>query len=182
MATQQKNTSSGPKTGFGRYMVYTFIPNYANNVQGLVYMGAALLIIIVGLRGLGTVAYDIPVVPKFLFDSETHKVAPMWVMTSLFLEFALLMVLAIVTVFQPAEPMGGHDSHGAAAPVIDAKINEAEVLKLKQAMAEIKAMADEDMKLMNAYVDNIGKVNQKLAAVKADFFKSMSELKQVFKG
>lgn len=178
MATQNQNTSSGPKTAFGRYMVYTFIPNYANNVQGLVYMGAAILIIIVGLRGLGTVAYDIPVVPKFLFDHETHKVAPMWVMTALLLEFSLLMVLAIVTFFTPEEPAG----HESASAQHDSKPSEAELAKLKQQIAEFRVIAEEEMKALNAYADNIAKVSQKLAAVKAEFFKSMSEMKQVFKG
>ncbi|NUN07642.1 MAG: hypothetical protein HUU54_00525 [Ignavibacteriaceae bacterium] len=180
MATQKQNTTTGPKTAFGRYMVYNFIPNYANNVQGLVYMGAALLIIIVGLRGLGTVAYDIPIVPRFLFDEATHKVSPMWVMTSLFLEFALLMVLAIVTFFTPEEAGGHEPAPAAAAP--DTKASEAEIAKIKQQIAEFKVIADEEMKALNNYAENIAKVSQKLAAVKADFFKSMSEMKQVFKG
>ncbi len=173
MAAQNQN-QGGPKTAFGRYMVYTFIPQYANNVQGLVYMGAALLIIIVGLRGLGTVAYDIPVVPRFLFDHETHKVAPMWVMTSLFLEFALLMVLAIVTFFTPEE--GGH----AEASTSGSSTSE-ELAKIKQTMNELKGLAEEDLKVINGYIQSVENVNKKLVAVKADLFKSLSELKQVFK-
>ena len=70
-------------------MVYKFVPQYANNVQGLVYMGAACLIIIVGLRGIGKVAASIAIVPKFLLGLD-GKVAPMWVMAALFLEGSTL--------------------------------------------------------------------------------------------
>ena len=36
-----------PRTSFGRYMAYNFIPKHANKVNGLVYLGASLLIIVV---------------------------------------------------------------------------------------------------------------------------------------
>jgi len=178
VAAQNQKPVGGPKTSFGRYMVYNFIPNYANNVQGLVYMGAALLIIIVGLRGLGTVAYDIPIVPKFLFDAETHKVSPMWVMTSLFLEFALLMVLAIVTFFTPEEA-GGHgpEETKSAAPMSDA-----EVAKAKMMISDLRGVVDSEMKAINDQLANLENVNKKLTTVKTEFYKSISELKQVFKG
>ncbi|GMU85659.1 MAG: hypothetical protein AMXMBFR48_09010 [Ignavibacteriales bacterium] len=178
MAAQNQKPVGGPKTSFGRYMVYNFIPNYANNVQGLVYMGAALLIIIVGLRGLGTVAYDIPIVPKFLFDEETHKVAPMWVMTSLFLEFALLMVLAIVTFFTPEDAFGGHaeEEKKSSAPLSDA-----EVAKAKQTIADLRGVVDAEMKVINDQLSNLENINKKLTAQKNEFYKSISELRQVFK-
>lgn len=169
-----KKNQDGPKTAFGRYMVYTFIPKYANNVQGLVYMGAAFLIIIVGLRGLGTVAYDIPIVPKFLFDSVTHKVAPMWVMAALFLEFSLLMVLAIVTFFTPEEFGGGEPEKAASG--------DNELARLKSTINEIKGLAQEDINFLNRYVDEVGNVTKRLAGVKTEFFKSMDDLKRVFKG
>lgn len=176
MAAQNQKQVGGPKTAFGRYMVYNFIPNYANNVQGLVYMGAALLIIIVGLRGLGTVAYTIPIVPKFLFD-ESHKVAPMWVMTSLFLEFALLMILAIVTFFTPEEGGHGPEEVKSSAPLTDA-----EVAKAKQTISDLRGVVDAEMKVINDQLANLENVNKKLTTVKTEFYKSISELKQVFKG
>lgn len=177
MAAQNQKPVGGPKTSFGRYMVYNFIPNYANNVQGLVYMGAALLIIIVGLRGLGTVAYTIPIVPSFLFD-ESHKVSPMWVMTSLFLEFALLMILAIVTFFTPEEA-GGHGPE-ESKPVVP--MSDAEVAKAKMMISDLRGVVDTEMKAINDQLANLENVNKKLTAVKTEFYKSISELKQVFKG
>jgi hypothetical protein len=170
-------TQQGPKTAFGRFMVHTFIPRYANNVQGLVYMGAALLIIIVGLRGLGGIAAQIPIVPKFLLDPATHKVSPNWVMASLFLEFSLLMVLAVVTFFTPEEAPGHEPEHvgkGAHSP-------SDEILRIKQAMQELQGVAKEDIDALNNYVEQINNVNRKLIQAKADFFKSLTDLKQLFK-
>lgn len=179
MATKNQKPTTGPKTAFGRYMVYTFIPNYANNIQGLVYMGAALLIIIVGLKGLGTAAYKIPIVPPFLLDHATQKVSSTWVMIALFLEFTLLMVLAIVTFFTPEEPVGG-DHHGepakAAAPVSDA-----EVAKAKQTITDLRGVVDAEMKAINDQLSNLENINKKLTAQKNEFYKSISELRQVFK-
>lgn len=167
------STPGGPKTSFGKFMVYTFIPKYSNNVQGLVYMGAAFLIIIVGLRGLGTLASKIAIVPAFLLEGE--KVSPNWVMIALFLEFALLMILAIVTMFTPEE-MGGeaHTARSATGPSDD-------LLRIKQAMVELKGVADEDIKALNDYVEQINNVNRKLVQAKADFYKSLTDLKQLFK-
>lgn len=171
-----KNTNqTGPKTAFGRFMVHTFIPQYANNVQGLVYMGAALLIIIVGLRGLGAVAYNIAIVPKFLLDDATHKVSANWVMIALVIEFTLLMVLAIVTFFTPEESGGGADHHKPVTSQSD------EIVKIKQSLRELKEVADEDLKVLNDYVESINNVNKKLVQAKADFFKSLTELKTLFK-
>ncbi|MCE1189103.1 MAG: hypothetical protein LWX56_08165 [Ignavibacteria bacterium] len=166
---------TGPKTAFGRFMVYKFIPQYANNVQGLVYMGAAFLIIIVGLRGLGTVAYTISIVPPFLLDSATHKVSANWVMIALFLEFTLLMTLAVVTMFTP-EDMGAPEpsEHGHQGQSED-------IVRIKQALSELKEVADEDLKVLNTYIEQINNVNKKLVQTKADFFKSLTELKTLFK-
>lgn len=179
MATKNQKPTTGPKTAFGRYMVYTFIPNYANNIQGLVYMGAALLIIIVGLKGLGSAAGKIDIVPPFLMDQTTGKVSSTWVMIALFLEFTLLMILAVVTFFTPEEPAGG-DHHAepakAAAPVSDA-----EVAKTKQTISDLRGVVDAEMKAINDQLSNLENINKKLTAQKTEFYKSISELRQVFK-
>lgn len=171
MAGQQQ---SGPKTAFGRFMVYKFIPQYANNVQGLVYMGAAILIIIIGLRGLGAAAYGIPIVPKFLFD-EAHKVSVNYVMFALFLEFGLLLTLALVTFFTPEDDGSGGHAEEKAPPT------DGELQRIKAQLSELKNIAEADVKALNSYIDGLGEVNKRLTAVKQDFFKSLSELKQVFK-
>jgi hypothetical protein len=155
-------------------MVYTVIPKYANNIQGLVYMGAAILIIIVGLRGLGTLASKIPIVPGFLLAGE--KIDPNWVMIALFLEFSLLMVLAVVTFFTPEDSGGfeGHPHHAGGG-------SSDELMRIKQAMQELRGVAEEDIKSLNDYVEQINNVNRKLVQAKADFFKSLTDLKQLFK-
>jgi len=182
VATQNQKPASGPKTAFGRYMVYTFIPNYANNIQGLVYMGAALLIIIVGLKGLGTAAYKIPIVPPFLLDHATQKVSSTWVMIALFLEFTLLMILAVVTFFTPEDSFG--DAHHAddKKPAAAALVPDAEVAKAKQTISDLRGVVDAEMKVINDQLANLENINKKLTAQKNEFYKSISELRQVFKG
>ncbi len=168
----KRQSGNGPKTAVGKFMVYTFIPQYANNVQGLVYMGAALLIIIVGLRGLGELAGQIAIVPKFLLEGK--KVSPNWVMIALFTEFALLMVMAITTFFTPEEPMFEEPVHKGDLP-------SDELQRIKNQMAEIKSLAKGDMDTLNEYLESINNINRKLAQSKSDFLKSLGDLRQLFK-
>jgi len=73
--------------GFRIYMRFYFTQNYSNIILGLVYVGAAVLIIIIGLRGL-----------KFIPATE-----PSLVFFSLGLEFSLLILYAITIMFSREE-------------------------------------------------------------------------------
>ena len=69
------------------YMRSYFSIQYANTILGMVYMGAAVLIIIIGIRGL-----------KFIPSSE-----PSIILFALSLEFILLIVYAVMLIFSPKE-------------------------------------------------------------------------------
>lgn len=149
-----------PKTAFGRYMQEHFIPNFANNVQGLVYYGASILVIIVGLRGLGTVAGKIAIVPKFLLaydpDLDGFSVSPTWVMFALFLEFFLLLLMATTIFFTPEEE--GHAHHSAphteenkASAPVDMELEKV----AEQVRNKIREVAQEEVKVMDAYLEKI---------------------------
>ncbi|MBI5728102.1 MAG: hypothetical protein HY965_09645, partial [Ignavibacteriales bacterium] len=56
-----------------------------------------------------------------------------------------------------------------------------EIVKIKLALKELKEVADEDIKVLNDYVESINNVNKKLVQAKSDFFKSLTELKTLFK-
>lgn len=88
--------------GFRIYMRFYFTQNYSNLILGLVYLGAAVLIIIIGLRGL-----------KFIPATE-----PSLVFFSLGLEFSLLILYAITIMFSRDDEEQTHkhkESPGAAA-------------------------------------------------------------------
>lgn len=170
--SSKKASQSGPKTSFGKFMVYKFIPQYSNNVQGLVYMGAAFLIIIVGLRGLGEVAGNLKIVPAIMLEGK--KLSPNWVMGALLLEFSLLMIMAVVTMFTPEDSLFEEPVHKGDLP-------SDEIQRIKNAMIEIKSLAKEDIETFNEYVEQINVVNRKLAQAKSDFLKSLTDLRQLFK-
>lgn len=174
MANQQ-----GPKTAFGRYMVYKFIPQYANNVYGAVYMGAAVLIIIVGLRGLGTVASQIGIVPGFLLG-EDGKVDATYVMAALFLEFALLMIMAIVTFFTPEEEPNHGNGSGETAQKSPNRIT-IEAATFKAEVEHLQQLTNDEIKVIDAYVNKLGENAKRLNAAKAEFFKALVEMKQYLK-
>lgn len=78
------------------YMRSYFSIQYANFILGMVYMGAAVLIIIIGIRGL-----------KFIPSSE-----PSIILFALSLEFILLIVYAVMLIFSPKEDDREHQSSG----------------------------------------------------------------------
>jgi hypothetical protein len=69
------------------YMRSYFTSQYGNTILGLVYIGAAVLIIIIGIRGL-----------KFIPSSE-----PSIILFALGLEFILLIVYAVTLMLSPNE-------------------------------------------------------------------------------
>ncbi|OGU14474.1 MAG: hypothetical protein A2X61_14475 [Ignavibacteria bacterium GWB2_35_12] len=73
--------------GIRMYMRYYFTVQYSNTILGFVYIGAAVLIIIIGLRGL-----------KFIPPTE-----PSLVLFALGLEFSLLIVYAVTLMYSRQE-------------------------------------------------------------------------------
>ena len=78
-----------------------FAVEYERHIQALVYIGAAFLVIIVGLRGLGNLS-QVPFLPDFVLDIE-GKIEANIVMVGLLVEFIMLCLLAAVSYFAPNE-------------------------------------------------------------------------------
>jgi len=89
------------KSSLGDWLKYRFATEFDQNIQALVYFGAAFLVIIVGLRGLGDLG-DVSFIPKFLLDSN-GKIDAHIVMIGLVIEFLMLCLLAAVSFFAPRE-------------------------------------------------------------------------------
>ncbi len=73
--------------GIKLYMRFYFTAQYSNTMLGFVYIGAAFLIITIGLRGL-----------KFIPPTQ-----PSYVLFALGLEFCLLLVFAVTTIYARQE-------------------------------------------------------------------------------
>ncbi len=76
------------------YMKFYFTEKYSNTVMGMVYIGAAVLIIIIGMRGL-----------KFIPSTE-----PTFVLFALGLEFSLLLTYAFTLMLSKQENTQDYDS------------------------------------------------------------------------
>lgn len=75
------------------YMRSYFTVEYGNQMLGFVYIGAALLIVIIGLRGL-----------KFIPPTK-----PSIIIFALFLEFVVLILYAITVIYTPSEEARGEN-------------------------------------------------------------------------
>lgn len=77
------------------YMRQYFTVQYSNSILGLVYIGAAALIIIIGIRGL-----------KFIPPSE-----PSIILFALGLEFVLLIIYALTLMYSRQEDLPNNEHH-----------------------------------------------------------------------
>ena len=136
MSNRRAESINEPRTSFGRYMAYNFIPKHANKVNGLVYLGASILIIVVGLRGLGKLAGSVSVIPQFFIGAD-NKIDPTWVLAALLIEFTMLLLLGFVTFFTLGDTVN--------RPKESDKLDTAE---LKANLRELKDFADEEMKIV----------------------------------
>ncbi len=153
-------------------MVYTFIPSYANNVAGLVYLGASFLIIIVGLRGLGKVAGQLSVIPKFML-TEKGSLDPNWVVAAILLEFFLLLLLAIVTFFTPEDAHHGapQEEETSAKPSVD----------FHKELRELKDLTDEEIKMVNDYLDKYEAIAKRINELQKLSLQSIQQMKEAVK-
>ena len=101
MQTRRYRKQKESKSGLGYWLKYKFATEFDQNIQAMVYFGAAFLVIIVGLRGLGDLG-DVSFIPNFLLDSN-GKIDAHIVMVGLIVEFLMLCLLAAVSFFTPVE-------------------------------------------------------------------------------
>ncbi|MCW5894848.1 MAG: hypothetical protein KIT50_04540 [Bacteroidetes bacterium] len=88
------------RTLLGEWMQDMVVPVYTNNVAGAVYIGAGLLVVIVGLRGLGDLStWSLP--SWFLNDQSRLREAI--VLSALALELLLLVFLGVLQMFTPED-------------------------------------------------------------------------------
>jgi hypothetical protein len=99
MSTRNYRKQKKSKTGLRNWLRYRFATEYDQNIQAMVYFGAAFLVIIVGLRGLGDIS-GVSFIPLFLLDSN-GKIDAHIVMIGLIVEFLMLCLLAAVSFFAP---------------------------------------------------------------------------------
>jgi hypothetical protein len=77
---------------FSKWMIAEIVPKYENNVQALAYWGAAILIVLVGLRGI-----------QFLTRED-----PSLLIAGLELEFLLILLLGTLLFYKPEDDKHTH--------------------------------------------------------------------------
>ena len=171
MTARKREPLHQPKTAVGKFMANSFIPKYANKVMGLVYFGAAVLIIIVGLRGLGTIAGTVGLIPTFLIGPD-NKIDPYWVMLALLLEFGMLLLLGLVTFYTPSEYIDIiHSEEKEPAFKSSAK-------DLKNELRDLKDFADEEMRVIEDYVEKFDSLSQKVRDIQFSSIKAISNMRE----
>lgn len=156
-----------------------FVEKNENRINGMVYFGAAILIIIVGLRGLGTIASELPTVPKFLIDHETHKVDPNYVMIALFLEFSLLLIMSVANFFKPVHLEEPKEKEEEAKPKEEISplptLTDRDIENLRRRTNEYKAILDESNKAIKEKFVSLSSVWMQFEDLMKQKFTTMDE-------
>ncbi len=93
-------SDSIPYHKWERKIAFNFIPRYENNVLALVYIGAAFLVVVLGLRGLGSS------IPDFMQDQVTHRLHNWVVFFALSAEFLMILFLGLTMLFKVEDSSG----------------------------------------------------------------------------
>ena len=171
MTARKREPLHQPRTAMGKFMANQFIPKYANKVMGMVYLGAAILIIIVGLRGLGTLAGTVGLIPSFLIGAD-NKIDPFWVMLALLLEFGMLLLLGLVTFYTPSEYIDIlHTDKEDDEFKSSAK-------DLKNELRDLKDYANEELRVIEDYVEKFESLSQKVRDIQLSSIEAISKMKE----
>jgi hypothetical protein len=129
-----------PKTPFATKSRFLRVPKNENNILAFVYAGAAILVFVLGLRGLGT---SVPSFLSFLTDSSGRVSAYYVIFPALLLEFCMILMLAATMFFKLEE----HDSLFSKVEDI---VHDKNKIKSKKLLPEdFEQIADEIMNLSN---------------------------------
>lgn len=93
--------SNNVGNGFEYWMRYKFVGENEQTIQAMVYLGAAFLVIIVGLRGLGDLT-GMTLIPSVLLTTG-GRLHPNVILIGLLFEFSMLCLLALVTYYSTSE-------------------------------------------------------------------------------
>lgn len=146
-----------------------FVQKHQNKVMGLVYFGASFLIIIVGLRGLGTLAGQLSVIPAFLVDS-TGKIDPNWVILALLVEFVMLTLLAIFT-FLAKDNDNGKISASTSAAV--------QVHDLRNELSKLKDVSREELDVIKTYLKEFEEMQEKINQIQSKNMMAIKNMKEM---
>jgi hypothetical protein len=133
------------RTLLGSFMEDLIVPQWANNIQAFVYGGAALLIVIVGLRG-------------FKPDWVNFEM----VIAGISIEAVLLIVLAVVFFFTPEEADAGHKGGNGSGQLADlvheVKGTKTQITELvAKTETEVAALNEAVTRLVLEFGDKLGK-------------------------
>jgi hypothetical protein len=146
-----------------------FVQKHQNKVMGLVYFGASFLIIIVGLRGLGTLAGQLSVIPSFLVDSS-GKIDPNWVILALLVEFIMLTLLAVFT-FLNKEIENGKTNFSTTQA--------SQIHDLRNELSKLKDFSREELDIIKTYLKEFEEMQEKINHIQTKNMMAIKNMKEM---
>ncbi len=114
--TPSERTEFLSKNPFSQWMVADVVKRYENNVNGFAYLGAGILIFLIGLRGLGIIGRE-------------H---PLPIVISLEIEFTIIGVLGLLLFYKPEDSTKMSVSLDGALPAEELKVLATEIKTIRE--------------------------------------------------
>lgn len=114
--TPQERTEFLAKNPFSQWMVADVVKRYENNVNGFAYLGAGILIFLIGLRGLGIIGRE-------------H---PLPIVISLEIEFTIIGVLGLLLFYKPEDSTKMSVTLDGALPAEEMKVLATEIKTIRE--------------------------------------------------
>jgi hypothetical protein len=124
------------KHAFSKWMIAEIVHKYENNVQAMAYWGAALLIVLIGLRGM-----------QFMSKHD-----PTLLLIGLELEFTLIFLFGLLIFYRPEDHtgrIGGHDKdiHAELEAAKETIRKHEELLKVvTEDLSKVHVVLEDDLK------------------------------------
>lgn len=167
------------------WLEYDFAERHEKSIQALVYVGAALLVIIVGLRGLGDIS-NLSYIPKFLLNQD-GKIDSNFVMIGLLVEFTMLCLLAAVSFFAPQNKDDGlqrsisnlANNVETLALGIQSESGENLVKTAQESTNAIKAFLSKEIEVVESFKtqteQQMYQLNDEISKIKKGLFKDIAD-------
>jgi len=141
-----------------------------NLVMGLVYLGASVLIVVVGLRGLGNTVGKLGFIPS-LFVDENGFISANLVIFAILLEFCMLLLLSFATMLHKDEP-------NVQQVNVQQKSSGLDVQAIRLELEKMKDLAREEKVLISGYLDEFEQISDKINRIQEKNVKALRSIKE----
>lgn len=167
--------SESSSSGFRNFLVKN-----ENKITGLLYFGAAFLIIVIGLRGLGEQLKEVDIITKvvpFILD-ESGRIDIDLVLGALLLEFSILVILAITTAMKTNDNQADEEAQKKA---LKSQLSILSDPVVKQALEEMNLHTKDQLQSLEEFIKRYEILQKRLNRIQIESVNHLKNIEKLYK-